>query len=266
MTTIKFAVRSAVGKVRTNNEDNFYCNGIFMTEQERERPFFLSGITGTPCIFAVFDGMGGEQCGELASLTAAKCLQENAPEILSNPAEAGWGAVSYVHKANSQLLDIMRAQKVRMGTTMVMAIAGESSFTVCNLGDSQGFKFSGGRLLRVTDDHTVAAEKVRMGIMTPAQAAKSHENHILLRWLGDYDEINTVPDVTEAFMFDDAPGGLLCSDGLTDMLAFKEISAIMQTHNNPADAVNALVYAALERGGVDNVTCLVFMREEEQTA
>ena len=75
MPKVKFAVRSDVGRVRTNNEDNLYCNGIVMTVSDRERPFFLAGITDTPAIFAVFDGMGGEDCGELASLTAAESLQ-----------------------------------------------------------------------------------------------------------------------------------------------------------------------------------------------
>ena len=78
MTRIKFAARSDVGKVRTNNEDNLFCNGVIMKEDERDKPFFINGICEAPCIFAVFDGMGGEDCGELASLTAAESLCEHA--------------------------------------------------------------------------------------------------------------------------------------------------------------------------------------------
>ena len=263
MTKIKFAARSETGHVRTNNEDNLYCNGIIMTEADRDKPFFLSGITEAPAVFAVFDGMGGEDCGELASMTAAKSLQEHSSKILRHISEADWEVVSFVKEANAELLDIMRSQGLRMGTTIVMAAAGGESFTVYSLGDSQGFKLLGDRLVRVTEDHTIAAEKVRMGMMTPAQAAKSRENHILTRWLGNPDEWGIAPDVSNAFTFAESRGGLLCSDGLTDMLAFKDIAAAMKANSEPADAVNALVETALEHGGRDNVTCIVFKAEEE---
>ncbi|MBQ7544329.1 MAG: serine/threonine-protein phosphatase [Synergistaceae bacterium] len=266
MPKVKFAVRSDVGRVRTNNEDNLYCNGIVMTVSDRERPFFLAGITDTPAIFAVFDGMGGEDCGELASLTAAESLQKHAGKVLGNILDAEWEVVNFVKEANAELLEIMRSQGLRMGTTLVMAVVGEASFTMYSLGDSQGFKMLGDRLVRVTDDHTIAASKVRMGLMTPAQAAKSRENHILTRWLGDPDEFGAAPDVSQAFAFSDAQGGLMCSDGLTDMLDFKDIAAIMKANPEPSDAVNALVDAALGRGGRDNVTCLVFRVEEVEQA
>ena len=227
MPKVKFAVRSDVGRVRTNNEDNFYCNGIVMTVSDRERPFFLAGETETPAIFSVFDGMGGEDCGELASITAAMSLQKHSGKILRNLLDAECEVVNYVKEANEELLGIMRSQGLRMGTTMVMAVIGETSFTVYNLGDSQGFKMLGDRLVRVTEDHTVAAEKVRMGLMTPAQAAKSRENHMLTRWLGDSDEWGVAPDVSSPFVFEESCGGLLCSDGLTDMLEFRDIAAIM---------------------------------------
>ncbi|MBQ7155751.1 MAG: serine/threonine-protein phosphatase [Synergistaceae bacterium] len=256
---VKFAARSDVGHVRTNNEDNLYCNGIIMTVSERERPFFLSGIAEAPCIFAVFDGMGGEDCGELASLTAAQTLSEHSPKILRNILDPDDGECNFVTDANEQLLDIMRKQRLRMGTTFVMSVIGGASFRVYNLGDSRGFRVENGRLVRVTDDHTVAEEKVRMGLLTPEQADKSRERHILTRCLGIYDdEVPVSPAVYGPFMFDSNSGGLMCSDGLTDMLEFKDIAGIMKNYPEPSDAVNALVEAALMRGGRDNVTCVVF--------
>ena len=103
---VKFAVRSEVGNVRKNNEDNFYCNGIFMTVSERERPFFLSGITDTPAIFAVCDGMGGEDSGELASLTAVQTLQEHSRKILRNFIDADKGVNDYVADTNNKISSI----------------------------------------------------------------------------------------------------------------------------------------------------------------
>lgn len=263
---VKFAVRSEVGYVRKNNEDNFFCNGIFMTDSEREKPYFLSGITSAPALFAVCDGMGGEDCGELASLTAVQTLQEHSPKILhgiiNTDESIAYEAVhQYVRDTNAKLLGIMRSQNIRMGSTLVMSVLGEDSFTLYNLGDSRGFRVNNGRLLLATDDHTVAVEKVRLGMMTPAQAEKSREKHILMRYLGDHEEWGAMPDASRRFMFTENTGGLMCSDGLTDMLAFREIAAIMKDCHEPADAVNRLVEAALERGGHDNVTCLAFRIE-----
>ena len=261
---VKFSCRSVIGNVRTNNEDNLYCNGIIMTVSERERPFFMNGQTDTPCIFAVCDGMGGEDCGELASLTAVQTLQEHSRKIFRNIIDADQGIGDYVTDANNKLLDIMRTQRIRMGTTLVLALIREDSFTIYNLGDSRGFRVENGRLLRVTDDHTLAEDKMRMGLITPAQAEKDRDRHVLTRCLGIYeDEFTLAPASSPKFSTDINTGGLLCSDGLTDMLTFPEVSRIMQDNPEPSDAVNKLVDSALEHGGRDNITCIVFRIEKE---
>ena len=261
---IKFAVRSEVGNIRTNNEDNLYCNGIIMTAFERERPFFFEGVTESPAIFAVCDGMGGEDCGEVASLMAVEGLKEHSRKILRSLPDAGKEVNSYVKAVNDKLLDMMRSQGIRTGATLVLAIAGSSSFRIYNLGDSRGFRVENGRLLRVTDDHTVAEEKMRRGLISAAQAEKSRERHILTRYFGDNDEYGVMPDVSEEYSFDTHTGGMLCSDGLTDMLTFPEISRIMSAAKNPSEAVNMLVKSALEKGGKDNVTCIVFEIAKEE--
>ena len=255
---IKFAARSEVGNIRKNNEDNLFCNGIIMSASERGRPFFLNGITESPAIFAVCDGMGGEDCGEVASLTAVQTLQEHSGRIFRNLPDADKEVNTYVSSANSKLLDLMRTQGIRTGTTLVLALAGISSFKIYNLGDSRGFITENGRLLRVTDDHTLAEDKMRMGFITAEQAEKSRERHILTRYLGENDEYGVVPDVSKEYSFETHKRGLLCSDGLTDMLTFAEISRIMSASEDPSEAVNRLVDSALEHGGRDNVTCLVF--------
>ena len=251
---IKFSARSEVGRVRTNNEDNLYINGIFMTESAREKPFFLSGITEAPALFAVFDGMGGEDCGELASLTSAQTLTQHSQDILNN---SDGSVQAFVNDANNKLCEIMNAQRIRMGTTLALAVLGQESFTVYNLGDSRVFRVNDGRLLRITDDHTVAEEKVRLGLLTPAKAETSRERHILTRCLGGLSG-EILPDFNGPYDFASSTGGLICSDGLTDMLTFPEIAGIMKTAANPEEAVNNLVDFALYKGGHDNVTCIVF--------
>ena len=261
---IKFAVRSEVGNIRTNNEDNLYCNGRIMTANERDKPFFFEGVTEAPAIFAVCDGMGGEDCGEVASMTAVEGLKEHSGKILRNLLDADKEVDDYVKAVNDKLLGMMRSQGIRTGATLVLAIAGSNSFKIYNLGDSRGFRVENGRLLRVTDDHTVAEEKMRMGLLSAAQAEKSRERHILTRYFGDSDEYGVMPDVSEEYSFDTHTGGMLCSDGLTDMLTFPEISRIMSAAKTPSEAVNMLVDSALENGGKDNITCLVFEIAKEE--
>ena len=249
MTGIKFAVRSEVGRIRTNNEDNFFCNGIYMTVSERERPFFLTGTADLPCVFAVCDGMGGEDCGELASLTAVETLGFHAKNI---------DVDKFVSDANDKICSIMYSQSLRMGTTLALAVADKNSFMLYNVGDSRIYRLNNERLLRVTDDHTLAADKVRMGLITPAKAEKDRDRHVLTRYLGMFDDVfSPVPDSYGPFDFDDTRRILLCSDGLTDMLDYQDISVIMSNAENVSDAVNNLVDSALMKGGRDNVTCIV---------
>lgn len=257
---IKFSVRSDMGRIRTNNEDNFYCNGIFMTVSERERPFFLNGEIKAPCVFAVCDGMGGEDCGELASLTAVEILAKSAKKILRD----NKAVFDFVGEANANIVKLMRQQKIRMGTTLALAVINEDSFTLYNVGDSRIYRVEieidtkSQRLIRVTDDHSLAEEKLRMGLITPAQAEKDRDRHVLTRYLGiDDDEFTFAPDVYGAFSFEKNKKILLCSDGLTDMLSFAEISEIMCADLDVSEISDNLVKAALDNGGKDNVTCIV---------
>ncbi len=254
--TIKFSVRSDMGRIRTNNEDNFYCNGIFMTVSERERPFFLNGEAKTPCVFAVCDGMGGEDCGELASLTAVETLAQSAGKILCD----NKAVFDFVKDANANLVAIMKQQNIRMGTTLALAVINEDSFTLYNIGDSRIYRFESEhqRLLRVTDDHSLAEDKVRMGIITPAQAEKDRDRHVLTRYLGiDDEEFSFSPDVYGPFSFNENKKILLCSDGLTDMLSYGEISEIMGMDIDVSEISDNLLKTALDNGGKDNVTCIV---------
>ena len=106
---------------------------------------------------------------------------------------------------------------------------------------------------------------MRMGLITPAQAEKDRDRHVLTRCLGIYeDEFTLAPASSQKFDTDTNTGGLLCSDGLTDMLTFPQISRIMMDNPEPSDAVKKLVDSALEHGGRDNITCIVFRIEKEE--
>ena len=243
---INFAVRSETGFVRKNNEDNFYANGIFMSEQERDNPFFITGSADAPCIFAVCDGMGGEECGELASLMTVKTLDEHAEKIRIGFYKE---VDDFAQNANRNLLSL----PVRSATTLALVVIKESNkFMAYNLGNSRIYRFENDRLLRITNDHTVAEDKVRMGLLTPKKAEQSSERHILTAYVGNRDY--TSPDFYGPY---NSSKIILCSDGLTDMLSYQEISTIVKNSESASETVNKLVDEALSKGGHDNVTCVV---------
>lgn len=251
---IKFAARSEIGNVRKNNEDNLFCNGLIMNEHDREKPFFINEMCEAPCIFAVFDGMGGHDCGELASLTAAESLCEHAERINHGTFE---DVNQFAHDVNKKLLSLIREQNIHTGTTLALISSGTKSFTVYNLGDSRVYVLKGDTVIKVTDDHTVTAEKVRAGLITPKQALNDRYRNVLTRCLGVNDSFSVSPDFCGVFSFEECRRAMICSDGLTDMLTHKEIAEIMKTGENVSEIVNALVNLALDKGGHDNVTCIV---------
>lgn len=250
---INFAVRSETGLVRTNNEDNFFCNGIFMSNSEREKPFFLKGNSTLPCIFGVCDGMGGEDCGEIASFLTVETLSEYSNQIKLG---SNQNVIDFVRAANSKLLSLMNKNNIRTGTTLALVVLKENFFTVYNLGDSRIYRLQNKRLIRVTDDHTVAEDKVRLGLLTPKKAELTYEKNILTKCIGIFDNEIT-PDVNGPYDFNDNQKILICSDGLTDMLSYNEISNIILSTNDISENVNNLVDKALLNGGKDNVTCLI---------
>jgi protein phosphatase len=258
---ISFSALSHTGCVRLNNEDNLYCNGAVLTPDSRDAPFALSGGANAPCIFAVCDGMGGEADGEFASLTTVTTLAEHAKEMESavSADEIHASVRRFVTDANNRLCDAMRAKPVRMGTTLAMVIVTDDAIYAYNLGDSRIYALqSSGRLTRVSEDHTLAAQKVRMGLLTEKEARTSCWRHKLTRHLGLFeDEMIVVPTVAEPLTLDGGYRMLLCSDGLTDMVEDARIEEILRAESTAGDAAGRLLTEALKNGGRDNVTCVV---------
>lgn len=252
---VNFAVRSETGYKRSNNEDNFFCNGIYMTSSERDRPFFAAGSAEVPAVFAVFDGMGGHDCGELASLTGAEILSRHFEKIISGASEA---VDTFVRDAHRELKALMNERNIRTGTTMAMAVFGKNFFTAYNLGDSRIYSVKRGYLTRINDDHTVAEEMVREGRLSPGRAEESRWSNVLTKFIGmNGDESSSLPDIYGLLDYEDNKRVLLCSDGLNKMLKHREIAAIVKESGTVTDAVNNLTEAALGKGGFDNVTCIV---------
>jgi protein phosphatase len=222
------------GRRRLQNEDAFVCD---------------------PPLFAVADGMGGAQAGELASRLAAAALEDRVAGLRGEEAVAG-----LVRTANERIYRhaLVDPQAAGMGTTVTAALVDEASGTVAigHVGDSRAYRVRDGALEQLTADHSLVAELVRSGRLTQDEADQHPHRSVITRVLGTEADVE-VDTLTVAAL----PGDLylLCSDGLTSMLRDEEILAIVVAAAADPDATaEALVAAANRAGGEDNITAVLF--------
>ena len=255
---ITYSACSEMGRVRSNNEDNLYCGGVILTPETRETPFALSGEAAAPCLFAVCDGMGGQEEGEFASFAAASLLPELEEALKTAPPEkTGRLVQEYVTKANKLICDRMSEKSVRIGTTLVLVIVTEEVILPYNIGDSRIYEYTGGKLSQISRDHTLTMQKVRMGVLTEEEAKSDRDRNKLTRYLGVFeDEMVMEAEALPALPLTERRRLLLCSDGLTDLVNNDRIEEILQSAAT-CEAAGLLVAEALEAGGKDNVTCIV---------
>ena len=242
MTVKAFAV-SDVGRRRETNEDSF------LMDQGQG-------------LFAVADGMGGHAAGEIASRLAIDTLKEalhrDAPARSgASTDDAGVWLRDAVVEANRRIWESIRLHEERrgMGTTVVVLLRAGNDAVIGHVGDSRIYLLRGGSLHRMTSDHSWVNEQVKLGLLSDDEAQRHPMRNIVTRALGSRPEV--IVDLVTAGVL---PGDVfvLCSDGLNTMLADEEIRAILEIHrDDPETAGNALVEAANQRGGEDNVTVVV---------
>ncbi len=222
------------GKRRLRNEDAYVC---------------------APPLFAIADGMGGAQAGEIASQLAASAIGEADRGIHGEDAVA-----ELVQAANARVYRraVEDPAAAGMGTTVTVALvdAKERSVTIGHVGDSRAYRIRGDALEQLTADHSLVAELVRTGRLTPEQAADHPHRSVITRAVG------TEPSVdVDTFTLEALAGDLylLCSDGLTDMIDDDEILEQAKAGERRPDAVaQRLVDAANRAGGADNITVIAF--------
>jgi serine/threonine protein phosphatase PrpC len=223
------------GKVRRNNED-----ALLLGEGKDET------------LFAVADGIGGFEAGEVASSIAVRVLEDLEPGA---PFEAA------IQEANRQILAVGRGDEKLsgMGTTLVAVRFGGTQerpvAEIAHVGDSRAYLLRGGDLRPLTEDHSLVAELVRSGDLTRDQAAEHPQRNLITRALGAEEEV----DVDTAVLPVEAGDRiLLCSDGLSDMVPEAQISGILaDSPDDPESPARRLLSAALAAGGTDNVTVVV---------
>jgi PPM family protein phosphatase len=246
---------SDVGRVRTNNEDSFR-------------------IVEALNLFILSDGMGGEAHGEVASAMAVDVINkfcasekehsgatvlDEAPSSISSQTRRLKQAVA---QANFQIFQSAQKNPEQrgMGATITALWLKETLLSIAHVGDSRAYLLRNGNLQQLTNDHSLVAEQVRRGLITPQQAEESEMQSVLLRALGAHPEVEIDVDEVEIVPRDVL---LLCSDGLTRMVTEPEIAGALQAETVPSASAERLIALANENGGIDNVTVIVVRFEDD---
>lgn len=201
-------------------------------------------------LFAVADGMGGHALGEVASQLAVETLFDVYYHAEPDPPLALREAIE---SANVTVFYHATIRGVTMGTTLTVAVLRDDLVTIANVGDSRVYRLRDGRAQQLTQDHSLIAEQVRRGLLTPEQAQQSRLHNVITRCIGYRDAVEV--DISESPL---RAGDvfLLCSDGLHGLVTGQEMAAVVA--NQPlADAARTLIDLANTRGGPDNITCLL---------
>jgi serine/threonine protein phosphatase PrpC len=236
---VEQAYVSDTGRQRTANEDSYFA--------------------GSP-VFAVADGMGGAQAGEVASRLAAAALKESGSRTLGGEQRIS----DLIQEANRRVYDRSSTDPNTsgMGTTITVALVENGNVAFGHVGDSRAYLIRDGTMEQVTEDHSLVNELMKSGKLSPEEAEAHPQRSVITRALG------TDPDVdADTFTIEAKTGDvfLLCSDGLTDMVGEREILELVERNRQDLDvALKSLVRAANRSGGEDNITVVAFEIAEAQ--
>jgi protein phosphatase len=212
-------------------------------------------------LFVVADGMGGAQAGEVASRLAVESFRHG----LHDTTDAEGSLAAYARAANVSIHERSQvsAEHAGMGTTLTAVYVGAEELAIAHVGDSRAYCLRGGELLRLTDDHSLVDELIRQGKLTPEEAIEHPQRSVITRALGPEPEVEID---TRSYRARDGDVYLLCSDGLTTMVSDALLAEILLAHPRLRDAGEALIKAANEAGGRDNITVVLVRVEDVEVA
>lgn len=243
---IHYSCLSHIGNVRSVNQDNFICDGRYMENDGTPIEFPICGTKTSKevSVFGIFDGMGGEECGEIASYIASKTASDI--EIGKDATEA---LSKFCQKANLAICDYATLHEVSsMGTTAAMLVFTEKEVALCDIGDSKIFRLCDGKLEQISMDHVAVAA---FGVKPP-----------LSQNLGIPPNELVIDPYLARGPYNDGDTYLICSDGLTDMVSVEDITEVL--NSNPIeDAISTLLDKALADGGKDNTTIILCKIERQ---
>lgn len=253
MLIYRYSALTEEGKIRSNNEDNFYIDGIWKKDVEQCKLSESAISRASRLTASVCDGMGGEAFGEEASLIAV--------ETISKYDRKEWSEKTIdacIQEANRRVCETIRQRGERSGSTMCLLLLSGNQATAINLGDSRIYFFRKRELKQLSIDHSVVGRMIRQGQITEAEARKHPRRHQITQYLGiEPEEMRLSPSITESITVLEGDRFLLCSDGLTDMLTDQEIRDVLQTESDTDIAATKLKERAIAAGGRDNVTIVL---------
>jgi serine/threonine protein phosphatase PrpC len=227
------------------------------TDTGRQRRANEDALLSRSPLFVVADGMGGAQAGEVASKIAVEAFKGG----LADSAEPESALADLTQKANSRIHELSHSHtdQAGMGTTLTAMYVGEQDVSIAHVGDSRAYCLRASELIRLTDDHSLVDELLRQGRLTPEEAEEHPQRSVITRALGPE---GTVEVDTRSFRALAGDVYLLCSDGLTTMVSEEQLASLLRGHASLRDAGEALISAANEAGGRDNITVLLVRLEE----
>lgn len=237
---IHYFCNSHIGKCRTINQDNFICDGAYWNTEDDQLRLPLRGTIDNSYhpLFGVFDGMGGEEQGEVAALIAAKCASQL---YIGN--QSSVDLVEFCKQANQKICEYATKNNiVSMGTTAALLLFSEKDIFLCNIGDSKIFRYSSEELEQISFDHYAVTVH---GLKPP-----------LSQNLGIPAEEMIIDPYVAKGKYNGGDIYLICSDGLTDMVSNEIILEVFEKYEFEL-AANKLLDLALENGGKDNITFIL---------
>lgn len=245
-----------VGSAREHNEDDFYLSD------------------GDEALCVVADGMGGHRSGEIASAMAIRAIvdyyrdsmgETNGEEVVEDDGTPRpmdeYRLIRAIQEANKAVFQAASDSELYrgMGTTIVSGFFTDKGVYLAHIGDSRAYRYRDGELVQQTEDHSLANEYVRMGILQAEDVEHFPYKNVITRACGLTDDVEV--DVTFGEV---EPGDLfiLCSDGLTDMVPDRQVVEILKNNDDLDDLCQELVDRANENGGADNITVILARVEE----
>lgn len=235
-----------VGLRRKNNEDCLCINEYWLEPGDMNKNLVCSqDVQQAQALYGVFDGVGGDPHGELASCGAARYFAENWREIAEAVADRH-ELIEHFKRANDAICQMSGDS----GTTAVVLLIAHGRAHVLNTGDSRAYLFRDSVLRPISTEHVFAGE--------PDAEEAAGRSHVITRYLGEESEAELyVPSIGEAIPLEHGDLFLLCSDGLSDMVSDIQIEAILQNGQDDKKRAEALVNKAMEAGGRDNTTVML---------
>ncbi len=248
------------GRVRRNNEDNYYLFGVWRKDVQTGEQCVEKTVMADRMLAAVYDGMGGEEAGETASLLAAETFRPCFRQQMEQE------AVRQVQEANVKICTEAEHLGIeRMGTTVAALYLDQNTAMSCNVGDSRCYFLRNGKMEQISVDHSEAQRMMDMGLLDPKAARKSRGWHMLTQHLGiSPEELLIEPHLSRPIPMKPNDVFLLCSDGLTDPVMDDEIEEALKGTGGLKEKADRLIRLALDRGGRDNITLILLQVQTYQ--